>query len=224
LAIYEPLPPMAPTPDKPKYVKQDKTLGEHWVCDGQQIFQFDAVSRKVKIIPLPPQMQGKAIADGPLPFMFGAKAETIKARYWVRGLPNNPPGKYLLEAVPKSRSDAQNFRMVQILLDQKDYLPEMLQVFEPNSSDQNRYRKTYRFDKRTTTDNGMNPAQLLQFLNIFHREFYEPAIPAGWKKELQTDMISIINPPAGAARPPQEAPPQGAQRPQAPQRSLSMPR
>ncbi len=216
LSVYEPPPPMTPPPEKPKYLEQDKTLGEHWVCDGKQVFQFDARSRKVVVTPLPPQMQGKAIADGPLPFMFGAKAETIKARYWVRGLQNGPPGKYLLEAVPKSRADAQNFRMVQILLDQKDYLPEMLQVFEPNSTDVNRFRKTYRFDKRETTDNNVNPAQLLQFINLFHREFYEPKIPTGWKKELQSDMVSVINPPGGAARPPQEA-----QRPQAPQRSLT---
>jgi TIGR03009 family protein len=215
LSAYEPPPPMTPPPDKPKYIEQDKTLGEHWVCDGKQVFQFDARARKVIITPLPVEMQGRAIADGPLPFMFGAKAETIKARYWVRGL-QGPPGKYLLEAVPKSRQDAQNFKMVHILLDQADYLPEMLQVFEPNSTEQNRFRKTYKFSERQTTDDKLAPAAFLQFFNVFQREFYQPQIPPGWKKELQSDVVSLIGPQAAGARPPQEA-----QRPAGPQKSFS---
>ena len=60
---------------------------------------------------LPPELQGKAIVDGPLPFLFGAKAETIKARYWIRVLPETGNGKFWLEAVPKSRQDVQNFKI-----------------------------------------------------------------------------------------------------------------
>jgi TIGR03009 family protein len=214
LSVYEPPPPMTPPPANPSYAKQDETLGEHWVCDGKQIFQFDARSRKVIVTPLPPAMQGQAIADGPLPFMFGAKSQTIKARYWVRGL-QGPPGKYLLEAVPKSREDARNFKMVHILLDQAEYLPEMLQVFEPNATEQNRYRKTYQFTERQAADEKVGLAALDALLKAFQREFYEPKIPSGWKRELQTDMVQAIAPPAGP-RPPQEA-----QRPAAVQKSFS---
>jgi len=204
LSVYQPPQPNPPgtnsPPAKPTYVAQDATLGEHWVCDGKQVFQFDAPARKVVVLPLPVEMQGKAIADGPLPFMFGAKAETIKARYWVRGL-QGEAGKYLLEAVPKSRQDAQNFKKVIIQLDEKTYLPDMLQVFEPNSDDNRPYRKTYKFIEQQTSD---DPANVLQFLNIFHREFYEPKIPSGWKKEVQSDLVQVMSPP-GASRPPQEA-------------------
>lgn len=203
LSVYDPPPAGAPPPEKPKYVAQDKSLGEHWVCDGKQIFQFDAQSRRVIILPLPPGMQGQAIADGPLPFMFGAKAQTIKARYWVRGLPNNPQGKYLLEAVPKSREDARNFKMVHILLDQAEFLPDMLQIFEPNATPQNGFRKTYQFSERQTTEEGKFT---LDFWKLFEREFYEPKIPGGWKKEVQGDIVNVIPAPAaGGQRPPQQA-------------------
>src|SRR5262245_55400779 len=69
LTVYEPPPrPAAPAasnaaptpPEKPKYVVQDKSLGEHWVCDGKQVFQFDARTRRVIVLPLPLEMQGKA--------------------------------------------------------------------------------------------------------------------------------------------------------------------
>ncbi|HZN35120.1 MAG TPA: hypothetical protein VFB80_14930 [Pirellulaceae bacterium] len=220
LTFYEPPPRPNPAaqpaaapapPEKPKYVVQDKSLGEHWVCDGKQVFQFEARTRRVIVLPLPVEMQGKAIADGPLPFLFGAKAETIKARYWVRRLPQTGNGKYWLEAVPKSRDDARNFKMVHIVLEEKDFLPDMLTVFEPNSSEVTPYRKTYVFpaaSRQTTTDK-MAVGDLLKALDIFRREFYEPTVPSGWKKEVQSDVVSVINPPPGA-RPPQEAqrPPQ----------------
>ena len=113
------MPPADPT--KPaQQVVQNPELGEHWVCDGQKIFSFEANKKQMTVTPLPPEMRGKAIADGPLPFMFGARAQTIQARYWIHGLPNGPAEKYWLEAVPKSRQDAQNFKQVRIVLDQKD--------------------------------------------------------------------------------------------------------
>lgn len=176
--------------EKPQYIEQDATFGEHWVCDGQQVFQFDARNKRMYVRQLPPEMRGKAIADGPLPFMFGARAETIQARYWVRDLPQSGNGKYWLEAVPKSRQDAQNFKMVHIILDESDYLPEMIQVFEPNYDPvTNAARITYIFKDRQAKD--ANALQALgaglNALNLFHREFYAPKLPPGWQRVEQND-------------------------------------
>ena len=65
---------------------------------------------------LPPEMQGKAIADGPLPFVFGAKADQLKRRYWMRDItPEEDIGKRIwLEAVPKLQQDAANFQKATI--------------------------------------------------------------------------------------------------------------
>ncbi len=61
--------PQATEPEK-RYVKQDVKFGEYWVCDGEAIYQFDARTKVLTETKLPPAMQGQAIADGPLPFLF----------------------------------------------------------------------------------------------------------------------------------------------------------
>ncbi len=53
------------------YKKQADGL-EHWICDGKDIYEFVPDEKKLKVHPLPKEMQGDAIADGPVPFIFGA--------------------------------------------------------------------------------------------------------------------------------------------------------
>jgi TIGR03009 family protein len=170
--------------EKAQYVDQNPDLGEHWVCDGKQIYSFEANKKQVTVTPLPPEMQGQAIADGPLPFMFGAKALTIQARYWVHELKPTQPGTYLLEAVPKSRQDAQNFKAVQIILDEKEFLPESLIVFSPNyDPPRNSAKKTYVFSERQDSAAiAKKVAVGLDPLKLFTREFYDVRIPGGWKR------------------------------------------
>ena len=54
-------------------VKKD-AIGEHWVCDGQNVYEYRHDQKQLVVRPIPPAMQGKAIVDGPLPFLFGAEA------------------------------------------------------------------------------------------------------------------------------------------------------
>jgi TIGR03009 family protein len=193
------------------WTAQTDVHGEHWVSDGQRVFEFDNRAKRLIERILPPEMRGKAIADGPLPFLFGAKAATIKERYWIRSIapPEGAKGEYWLEAHPKSRSDAANFKMVVVVLDEADYLPKMLQVFSPNFDPRENPAKTaYKFEKRE-----VNKVDLLggiAHLNPFFREFYEPKLPAGWKKEIENLSQSAPppGPPAGnrATRPGPAAP------------------
>lgn len=200
--------------DPGSYVNQDADFGEHWVCDGKQIFAYEAPKKQLTVTPLPPEMQGKAIADGPLPFMFGAKANTIKARYWVHEMPaevkqhmdGKGEGKYCLEAVPKTRDDAQNFSRVRIVLDGKEFLPEIMEVFAPNyDPHQNPTRQTYVFTDRQATDEQNLVAAIakgLDPLKLFHRNFYEPKTPAGWKKVMLNNVAPApLAPASSAARP-----------------------
>jgi TIGR03009 family protein len=167
----------------PEYVKQDATFGEHWVSNGERVFEFDARGKRMIERELPPEMKNKAIADGPLPFMFGARAETIKARYWIRGLPQSGNGKYWLEAVPKSRQDAQNFKAVTIVLDEKTYLPELLEALAPNfDAKTNPARSTYQFSKQEVTEASANPLDFKKFMALFAGNFANPALPRGWTR------------------------------------------
>ncbi len=188
----------------PQQVVQNPELGEHWVCNGEKIFSFEANKKQVTMTTLPANMRGKAIADGPLPFMFGAKAETIKARYWIHGLPGAEAGKYWLEAVPKSREDAQNFKQVRIILDQDDYLPASLEIFAPNyNPPQNDSRQTYQFVNRSKKDaEGLKDLLAKNLLGVFQRDFYDVRPPAGWKLVDQDGPGNIpAGPPSQQARP-----------------------
>jgi TIGR03009 family protein len=206
----------------PQEVVQNPELGEHWICDGQRVYSFEANKKQVTETLLPPDMRGKAIADGPLPFMFGAKAETIKARYWIHGLvaaagDKSKENKYWLEAVPKSRQDAQNFKMVRIVLDKQDYLPESLEIFAPNyDPPRNNARQAYVFSDRVAKDDASIKdmiAKGLDPLGLIRRDFFEPRVPLGWRKVVQ----DVGNVPAGPAAPQQAGP-------APPQRQLPLPR
>lgn len=195
----------------PEYVKQDATFGEHWVSNGERVFEFDNRGKRMIERELPPEMKNKAIADGPLPFMFGARAETIKSRYWIRGLPQGGNGKYWLEAVPKSRQDAQNFKAVTIVLDEKTYLPELLEVLAPNfDAKTNPARSTYQFSKQEATEASANPLDFKKFMTLFAGNFANPKLPSGWTRIVEkadgrpAAAPAPLAPPApgGVAQPP----------------------
>ncbi len=57
---------------------------EYWTCNGKSIFQVDAKKKQIIEQPIPAELQGKSITDGPLPFVFGAKADTLRKRYFMR--------------------------------------------------------------------------------------------------------------------------------------------
>jgi TIGR03009 family protein len=151
---------------------------EQWICDGLKIFQFEYPKKQLIERTLPKELQGKAIVDGPLPFLFGAKSEKIKARYWLRLItPNDVKNEFWLEAIPKYRRDAANFKMVHVIVDQQDFLPKALQLFDPAYDAQKRQTRTvYTFNNRQ-----VNAQQGLQALNIFQGHFYQPKTPSGWK-------------------------------------------
>jgi TIGR03009 family protein len=169
----------------PQWLEKKENLGEHWVCDGKRIFEFDATKRQLIERTLPPEMHGKAIVDGPLPFLFGAKVEKIKARYWLRVItPPDVTGEYWLEAAPKYRADAQNFKMVHVIIDEQDFLPKAIQMFDPAYDPQKRpIRTVFTFNKRE-----VNWSLALQNLKFWEAEFYAPRAPLGWKKVVEPFM------------------------------------
>lgn len=167
---------------EPKYVKRDGESSEHWICDGRFIWEFDPKARQMIQRELPPHLRGKAISDGPLPFLFGAEADKIKQRYWIRRKPVPEGAKeYLLEAIPKTRKDAANFSMVHVIIAQKDFLPKGLVIFERNfNARSNPARTTFTFENRETNWN-----MLLNQLGIWKNNFHQPKVPSGWKKVVE---------------------------------------
>ena len=159
--------------DRPAFVKREGEAGEYWVCDGKSIMEFDGRNKQVRKAAIPAEMQGTAMSNGPLPFLFGADAAKLKHRYWFKPLlpPKDKDGKfvegeYWLAAKPKFRDDAANYELVEIIIDQKEFLPKAMQIYLPGG----RERKVFEFTERTK-----NPKMAL-----IMPHFAAPAVPRGW--------------------------------------------
>lgn len=117
--------------------------GDHWVCDGQALYEYDHKRKKLTERILPDELKGQAIANGPLPFFFGQTAERMRQRYWLKvSTPREDIGKKIwLDAVPKFQEDRANYERASIILNETDMLPSALQITLPNGD-----RKVYVFD------------------------------------------------------------------------------
>jgi TIGR03009 family protein len=127
-------------PDKGEY-KVEGPDGEHWFSNGKAIYEMNHSKKQLIERRLPPELQGKAISDGPLPFIFGVEAEKVKQRYFVRIItPTEAKGQVWLEAYPKFRQDAANFQRIEIILTENDLLPFAVQLYLPNGKNRTVYR------------------------------------------------------------------------------------
>lgn len=133
-----------------------KNNGEHWVCDGKAIYEVrETPEKQIVERPLPDNMKGQAIADAPLPFVFGSTAEKMQRRFWIRvSTPDRnhtqidlQPGQVLLEALPKTQGDAANFQLVQVIFLEKEMAIFAINEFLPNHAPNNEHRLMYIFDK-----------------------------------------------------------------------------
>jgi len=147
---------------------------DHWVCDGKKIFEYNHVAKQLIERDLPAEMQGKAITDGPLPFIFGAKADQLMKRYWMRDVtPREYVGKEVwLEAWPKRQQDSANFHHATLILSDPAFKPTALQIYLPDGTN----HTDYAFDKTSVN----SPLALVDFL--------PPRTPFGWKR--------VVNPEA----------------------------
>jgi TIGR03009 family protein len=170
----DPIPPGQPPPAQVtgKWVPQPGAVGEHWLCDGTSIFEYRHDKKQLVQRPIPPELQGAAIADGPLPFLFGAEPQKLQARYWLRVEPQANQNQIWLTAQPKFQAQAADFKEVRVILDPNRMLPTHLQVQLPNGS-----RHVYIFDIAAASIN--NPIARLQ------NWFQLPRLPAGWKRVVE---------------------------------------
>jgi TIGR03009 family protein len=178
-----PTPGQAPdAPVRGDWVKQPNAIGEHWVCDGKSVFEYRHQDKHLVERPIPPQLQGQAIVDGPLPFLFGAEAAKLKARYWLRV--EEQPNKDIiwLTAKPRFRAQAADYKQVEVMLDQKALLPKAMRVEMPDGS-----KHVYIFSADQAVVN--NPLAILNAL------FARPRVPFGWKHVVeQPPMAQAANP------------------------------
>ena len=160
------------------WVHQPEAVGEHWVCDGQSVFEYRHDQKQLVVRPIPPEMQGKAIVDGPLPFLFGAEAEKLKTRYWLKVEQQPNPNQIWLQAHPKFQADKANYDWVRLSLERTTLLPAAMEIHLPDGS-----RHTYIFDMNTVSKNA--PFDRLKNL------FVAPRTPFGWKRVVETNVAQL---------------------------------
>lgn len=180
-------------PDKAAF-KIEKGPAEHWICTGKSIFVYDFKQKVINEFPLPPEMQGKGITEGPLPFIFGAKADQLKRRYYLRAKISPDKTEVLLEAHPRFFEDSRNFRMAEVILKLNQagdaLLPHAVQIHEPNPS----RRTTFVFEEAAV--NGGRG--ILKFLD----NPFSPNRPGlDWRMEVVQDNPQPAPPPRSPQSP-----------------------
>jgi TIGR03009 family protein len=163
-----------------KEVAIEDARAEHWLCDGSSIYQYLPAKKKVEEHKLPAELRGKAIANSPLPFLFGAEAQRLKQRYFIRLItpPDVAKEQIWLEAYPRFQQDAANFHRATFSITSKDMSPFALQLVQPNGKDY----VTYRFDDIVVNDR----------LRLFQGNPFRPFTPWGWQ------MVPDQSPPPAA--------------------------
>ena len=160
-------------PNKPgAYEPQKQEVGEHWVCDGKAIYEYKHDKKQLVVSALPEEMRGQSIVDGPLPFLFGAEAEKLKSRYWIR-CKKSDAAEIWLEAYPRTQEDAANYHHVDVMLNRKTMMPKAIQVHMPNG----RNRSVYMFDDKPTVNGALDA--------LFGNLFNSPRTPLGWTRVVE---------------------------------------
>ena len=155
-----------------KYEDAKDEPGEHWVCDGESIWEYDHKDKRVIERQIPEQLQGKAIRNTPLPFLFGAQAVQLKHRYFLCIVTPQQFAKtqIWIDAIPRTRADATVFREALLTLDRRNFDPLAMRVYDTGENYQ-----TYEFSKIVIND-PLGPLKKL---------FAPPRIPFGWRKVLE---------------------------------------
>ncbi len=165
------------TPDSGLYEVEDPAgaRNEKWVCNGKSIYEFRFNEKQLKEYVLPPEMQGKAISQSPLPFVFGAKAEELLKRYFMRLVtPTKAEQTQIwIEAYPRMQAQASSFKRATIILQRSDLMPYAVEFYFPNGN-----RTVQQFDK--TVINSRNV--LNEFLT---GDPFNPRTPFGWEKVVE---------------------------------------
>ncbi|MEM6689767.1 MAG: TIGR03009 domain-containing protein [Planctomycetota bacterium] len=159
---------------QPTYKAHANEFGEHWICTGKELVEFDYKQQVCKINSIPENMQGKNIISSPLPFVFSLEARRMKERFWVRKNPQSPPDTVVLEVYPKRAEDRSQYRVVMVALE-ADFTPKALIMYAPNFDP----KKAVVYDHYEFQNFKRNGA--LNRMNEFMGNFIAIKPPAGFK-------------------------------------------
>lgn len=138
-----------------------------WICNGQQILMVDPPQKQYERMPIPPEMQGNNIIRSPLPFLFGMKAEDMKRRFQMKWLKEYPDGAVLIEVVPRTREDSQNYSKAYVKLNTTYYIPSDVQLADPGGTAFTEYH--FDMDKLKINQQGLKQV-------LFRQDPFNPSL------------------------------------------------
>lgn len=165
-----------------KEVPVEAGRAEHWISDGKSIFEFNPGKKQLIEHKLPPELQGKAIADSPLPFLFGAEAQKLKQRYFIRLIPANGQNQVCIEAYPRFQQDAANFHHAQFIIAMQNMAPFALKLIQPNEKDYT----VYQFYDVVVNDSW----------RLFKGDPFRAFTPSGWQRVVEESPTTQASRPA----------------------------
>jgi hypothetical protein len=127
---------------------------QRWICNGKTVCIIDDDQKLYDLIHIPAQQQGRNIINGPLPFLFGMKAEQAKARYRLDvGDKHLPEGKVVtgengkpvrlapqlhIVAIPKRPHDRAEWQRADVLLT-RSFLPRAIRLINATGTKETSY-------------------------------------------------------------------------------------
>ncbi|QDT48703.1 hypothetical protein Pan258_27470 [Symmachiella dynata] len=155
-------------PSKKPYALEGITP-ERWVSTGKEIIQIDDKEKTYKVMLIPPDMQGERLNEGPIPFLFGMKAEEAQRRYHFYQRKQNPryPKSFSFRAVPQRRVDLQEYKYADVILDIENYVPIAIKLTAPTG----KAETVYLFKPEATK---VNPKKA--FWNLGRGPFIDPDV------------------------------------------------
>jgi len=170
-----------------KWVEQPDEVGDHWVCDGKAVYEYNHREKQLVVTRIPEEMRGASIVDGPLPFLFGANANKLVQRYWIRSKQSGP-AEIWLEAYPRWQADAANYDFVDVMLDRKTMQPKAIQVHLPGGQQ----RHVYMFKNLKVNESNLG--------TWFTGLFSAPRTPPFWTRVMAEDVAPQAANPQGPVK------------------------
>lgn len=97
---------------------------ELWICTGSEIVKVNSERKEFERAVIPPEDRGQNIVNGPLPFLFGMKAEQARRRYFLKIVKKDDNlDEVWVNAQPREARDATLWSSATIILNRKTFLP-----------------------------------------------------------------------------------------------------
>jgi TIGR03009 family protein len=109
---------------------------ERWVCTGKEVIKINEKERTYEKLAIPPDSQGENIMDGPLPFLFGMKADQAKRRYRLTLDAKNTNADVIrLHVVPRLPKDSANWSKATVIIEAKTFKPKAVKLLDPTGAE-----------------------------------------------------------------------------------------